>query len=153
MSYCKNCGKELSHSTKFCDVCGMKVGNEYFGKIGAVSSQGGETTVVEKQEIIEPFAKTPKKRTRKAMEIAATVFFVLTAIVFLSVTLSDGDVFAPLCLATLGAMFTCLAFSPKESPYMFGKSRGIKKYIFVIFFVFLAVVMIYLSGYYFPEQS
>ena len=147
MAICNHCGSELREGAPFCSVCGAKILRlKKAGETGACAARTGsvpEPINVFKENMVN--VQSPVKKTRKGMEIAAIVSYVMTAIMFFGLTLEEGDICPPLAFLILGIMFTCLAFSPKECPNLFGKNKGFRKTFFVAICIALSFAMVMIS--------
>lgn len=75
--YCKNCGKELKASAKFCPACGTKVSN----------ANPSKEEIIEETNDQEKSLKIPTK----AIVIAAAVVIVVVAIIAIAVGTSRGS--------------------------------------------------------------
>lgn len=89
-------------------------------------------------------------RLRKSMKIWAIICFVFSAIYILMAFTELFMIAGTPFFALLGMMFFVLAFTPKESKYILGKDKGLKKKTFVIIvvtiaFIFFGIIANYLQ--------
>lgn len=130
MKYCTKCGRQLTENTKFCTNCGTKI------KLENISEKTSQTVAVEEN----------KKKKRVALMVLAIIFFFFAAIMLLGV-LADGieHIFSMLFFGILGAMFFCLSKTPKKSKYLFGKSNGLTKTLFIVISLIISIVIVMIS--------
>ena len=101
---------------------------------------GAQVIIAEKKAVID------KSATRKGMKVAAIIAFVLAGIyAVMAFAMPMMVAMIPFC-AILGGMFWVLSKSPKENPYLFGKTKGMKKKTFVwiccgIAFLLFGIIM------------
>jgi hypothetical protein len=85
---------------------------------------------------------------RKGFLIPACIFLFLT-IMFFFVSMGQPNMwFGFACFAILSGMFFALAYSSKDSPYLFDKEYGVPKNVFVIFCSLAAILMPILSSFF-----
>ena len=141
MKFCYKCGEQLNDEVVFCPKCGVKVDNAYISNLNeeAVNTISGNEYNIQKKSGTLP---------RKSMKIWAVICFVFAGIYILmgSVVL-QAMLSAAVLFLVLGIMFVVLSKSPKENPYILGKSSGITKKKFVwgsiiIGYILCAIIMV-----------
>ena len=141
MKFCYKCGEQLNDEVVFCPKCGVKIDNAYSNnlneeEVNQISDNGYNTS------------KKISTLPRKSMKIWAVICFVFAGIYTLmgSVVL-QAMLSAAVLFLVLGIMFVVLSKSPKENPYILGKSSGITKKKFVwgsiiIGYILCAIIMV-----------
>lgn len=130
MKCCSKCGGPITEKTKFCANCGTKIKLENIPDNTSQTAISGEN----------------KKKTRVALMVLAITFFFFASFMLLGV-LTDGieHIFSMLFFAILGVMFFCLSKTPKKSKYLFGKSNGLTKTLFVMISIIISIVIVMIS--------
>ena len=146
MAFCNKCGSEINGNSSFCSNCGAKiVTSKQAGQLGGASAGSASSGATYVAPIsVEPTTpvEKPKPKARIGMKTTAIVFFVLSVILFFAFLDGDMHILDPIIALVVSGLFTCLAFSPKSSPYMFGMKKGIKKNIFVIIYTLFIIFLI-----------
>ena len=113
-------------------------------KIAEIKAQE-EADRLERERLAEIASIQLKARTmRKSMKIWMIICFVFASIYALMAFVSIEIVFMTVFFGILGVMFLVLGYSPKERPFLFGKTSGISKKRFVIFSVIAAFAACYI---------
>ena len=81
-----------------------------------------------------------RRKIRPGMKVGMIICFVFTGIYSLMAIVAPIILFMTFFCAILGVMFLLLGISPRESKYMFGKTNGMRKRLFV----FLCILCAYL---------
>ena len=146
MQFCTRCGCPLSAGSLFCKNCGATIEtpdpNQPF--------MNNSTT--------NNIRKSINKRNKMQAKVSGTKIGMIICFAF-------AAFFIPMAIATdlsmlalsfflgiLGAMFLILDRTPKESQYILGKSKGLKKGMFIFLSLFLAFVLFMAIINAFPES-
>lgn len=141
MKYCSKCGNQMADDMLFCQKCGTRsvVENTDTQEAEKPKFEPAHTATINNYHS-EPSVKNNTPKTRKGMKVGMIICFVFGAIYAL-ISLAEPAIFGmTLFCAILGIMFFGLSKSPKDSVYMFGKDKGIKKSIFVLVCIIVAFV-------------
>ena len=141
MKFCSKCGNQMADDMLFCQKCGTRsvVENTDTQETEKPSFEATHTATINNYRS-EPSVKNNTLKTRKGMKVGMIICFVFGAIYAL-ISLAEPAIFGmTLFCAILGIMFLCLSNSPKDSVYMFGKDKGIKKSIFVLVCIIVAFI-------------
>lgn len=82
-----------------------------------------------------------KRKIRLGMKVGMIICFVFTGIYSLMAIAAPIISFMTFFCAILGVMFLLLGISPRESKYMFGKTTGMRKWLFVFLCILCAYVV------------
>ena len=141
MKYCSKCGNQMADDMMFCQKCGTRsvVENTELQEADKPKFESVHTASVNNYHN-ESSVKNNAPTNRKGMKVGMTICFVFGAIYAL-ISLAEPAIFGmTLFCAILGIMFLCLSKTPKDSVYMFGKDKGIKKSVFVLACIIVAFV-------------
>lgn len=156
MKYCYKCGNKLDDNMQFCPKCGTKsMDNENSTPENKRLAQGQYDTefidIPTRQEGEDSRKKRNSKTSsnlRMDMQIGMTICLIFGIIyMIMGLVMRDYAISAAMAafFLILSIMFAVLARSPKESIYILGKQRGVKKIIFVpccIVIAFIATTVI-----------
>lgn len=131
MKFCYKCGEQLNDTAIFCPKCGVKLDDAY---INDTDNDTHITDEIVEDYDIETIATSPQKQPmRKSMKIWAIICLVFAIIYFIiGLAVLRAIMSMTALFLVLSIMFLILGKSPKNSPYVFGKSGGITKKKFVI---------------------
>lgn len=136
MKFCTKCGNQLDDDMSFCPKCGCK------------SVPSSEENISETDPINASVSEkvSVNKTTRKGMKIAGIVCFVFAGLYAIMYLVEPTIISMTGFFGILGIMFLVLSKSPKEIPYILGKSSGLKKSIFVSSCLIVAFIFVGILG-------
>lgn len=150
MKYCSKCGNRMEDDMRFCQKCGAKAMDPVSSDFSLKTTQKeSEPAFTEKAEETKPEKtnQTPppapefptyshtknQKPTRVNMIAWACVFGIFFLTFLLDALFEDASAFS-LCFlfASITFLFVVLSQSPKSSPFLFGREKGLSKNKFVL---------------------
>lgn len=135
MKYCSKCGAPMEDEMLFCQKCGTRAANPSTANTTDNEPKNAQSN---KRDVLQGQPGKP----RKGMKILAIVCGVF-AIIYALMSIIAGPFMLSMTLffGVMVLMFFALSKSPKGTPYLFGKQRGLKKSVFIIICVVLAFVL------------
>lgn len=130
---CSVCGNKLINNMSFCANCGTRVANKPIAT-QPVSIQVQPAPSLSPEPVEEP------KKFRTGMKVWMIIFFVFAGIFTLLAFAAPGLFSVVFFFLTLGVMFLLLGLSPRKTKYMFGKTCGLRKGLFVAICISVAYI-------------
>lgn len=132
--FCTKCGKKNNANSNFCQHCGH---SSHGVSSAPLQNKAGSASTSKSAYKMRAVAQ----EARPGMLVGAIIFLVFAAMC-IPVAIETPYMVSGLPLFGIpGLMFLVLRKSPKESPFLFGKQSGMKKYVFVLICVFLALTL------------
>ena len=154
MKFCYKCGKQLNEDVAFCTKCGTKLDYSFLNNN---TNSGSDVHNIDRNinhsNINTTSVISQKCPMRTSMKIWAVLCFIFAGLYLIIGITQVREILSMTALfSVLGIMFLILGKSPKKNPYLFGRSRGMKKKtlvwvsIIVAFALYMIILLISVSG-------